>query len=542
MSISTWLRGAKGGDPRSLSLGSTRRSRLNLTASASTGSPLWNLAPGLSLNSQTVGDTSRGSSRASIGWIFRSWSRSSRVSNMFRHTLAAGDSWWFMGSRVLGSTPWAMVILPEGPAEATEGSSAEATASAIRDKTRFQVMASPRRSPAFPRGRGPPTEGSSALLVERHVEGFDALVAPRLPVESLARAVQIELLVQRYRGHLLDPELVDAVIRGQPLLLVHLGLGLVDHSVEVGIGIVAEVPARPEQGRVHGLRVDGGRAPTDQPHRTRLVGVHEIVEVVHELIRLEGRLDSRLVQLARHRLRHFLVAHVTALWAIQGDLQPPGIAGLREQLLAPGQILLDGFEGGVVAKVQRGEHGRRAHGLAVEHALDDLVGVDGVGDCLPDPLVDGGPLVWPDQLVLRVVLVRHEHELEGSDTGSRREEGLGVVRDDVGQMRRDVDGHVDLAVLERGHPHRVVGDGATHDVLDLGRAPPVTWVRLEHDLLVLRPLHEAVRPGADGSLGDERAVLAGIGLGRIHGRLGEGHDGHEGRPRLARVPAHRVCG
>src|ERR1700730_14097247 len=112
-----------------------------------------------------------------------------------------------MGSRVLGSTPWAMTTLPDGAAEATEWSSAGATASAIRGKIRIQAMAPPRRFPvSLARRRA--AQGSPVLL-ERHVEGLDALVAPRLPGESLARAIEIELLVQRHRGHLLDPELVD---------------------------------------------------------------------------------------------------------------------------------------------------------------------------------------------------------------------------------------------------------------------------------------------------------------------------------------------
>src|SRR6266849_5437690 len=194
-----------------------------------------------------------------------------------------------MGSSVLGSTPWAMTTLPDGAAEAIEWSSAGATASAIRDKIRIQVMALLDDPDLSREAVGRPGKAARRLLVERHVEGLDALVAPRLPVESLARAVQIELLVQRDRGHLLDPELVDAVIRGQALLLVHLRLGLVDHAVEVGVVIVAEVAARAEEGRVDGLRVDGGRAPADQPHWTWLVRVHEVVELVHELIRLDGR-------------------------------------------------------------------------------------------------------------------------------------------------------------------------------------------------------------------------------------------------------------
>jgi hypothetical protein len=65
--ISTWLIGANGVAPLSFNLGSTSRSRLNLTASASTGSPFWNLTFGLSLNSHAVGATSFGISAASIG-------------------------------------------------------------------------------------------------------------------------------------------------------------------------------------------------------------------------------------------------------------------------------------------------------------------------------------------------------------------------------------------------------------------------------------------------------------------------------------------
>ena len=56
-----------------------RRSRLNLTASASSSSPLWNLTPFRILNSHVVGFTTRQDS-ASHGMIFRSLSRKSSVS------------------------------------------------------------------------------------------------------------------------------------------------------------------------------------------------------------------------------------------------------------------------------------------------------------------------------------------------------------------------------------------------------------------------------------------------------------------------------
>src|SRR5262249_35363494 len=40
---------------------------------------------------------------------------------------------------------------------------------------------------------------TSNLLLERHVVGLDQLVAPRLPVEALACAVEVDLLVERHR-------------------------------------------------------------------------------------------------------------------------------------------------------------------------------------------------------------------------------------------------------------------------------------------------------------------------------------------------------
>ena len=43
-----------------------------------------------------------------------------------------------------------------------------------------------------------------------------------------------------------------------------------------------------------------------------------------------------------------------------------------------------------------------------------------------------------------------------------------------------------------------------------------------------------------GFLRDEGRVLARVGLGRVHGRLAEGHDGGEGRPRLRGLHAHGV--
>ena len=107
--------------PRSLLAGLTSRSRLNLTDSALNSSPLWNLTPLRSLTSHTVGATSLGSSTARAGTILRFASRSTRVSKICAPTLEAGVSCWFIMSRVVGSTPWAMTTLPAGAAPAARG-------------------------------------------------------------------------------------------------------------------------------------------------------------------------------------------------------------------------------------------------------------------------------------------------------------------------------------------------------------------------------------------------------------------------------------
>ncbi len=102
------------------------------------------------------------------------------------------------------------------------------------------------------------------------------------------------------------------------------------------------------------------------------------------------------------------------------------------------------------------------------------------------------------------------------------------------------DRHVDLAVLQRGHPHRVVGDRLEDDRLDLRRAAPVAREGLHHDLFVLGPADELVRPGPDGGPGDRGRVLARVLLGRVHRGLTQGDVAQEHRPGLLGVDPHRV--
>src|SRR5438874_8132586 len=102
--------------------------------------------------------------------------------------------------------------------------------------------------------RTPPYPGHRSRLLavlDRHLRRLDPLVAARFPGDPLARAVEVDLLVERRRGGVIDPELVDLVIEGQPLLLVHLLLRRVEQTIEIGVGVCAEIAAGAEQRTVH---------------------------------------------------------------------------------------------------------------------------------------------------------------------------------------------------------------------------------------------------------------------------------------------------
>src|SRR3989442_106241 len=110
-----------------------------------------------------------------------------------------------------------------------------------------------------PRAPDPPRlpRSPNHTLLDRHLRGLDPLVAARLPGDALARAVEIELLVERRGGGVLDPELVDLVEERQPLLLVHLLLRGLHQPVEVRVRVRPELAAGAEERVVHRLGVDG---------------------------------------------------------------------------------------------------------------------------------------------------------------------------------------------------------------------------------------------------------------------------------------------
>src|SRR5207249_7231601 len=107
----------------------------------------------------------------------------------------------------------------------------------------------------------------------------------------------------------------------------------------------------------------------------------------------------------------FLVANITALGAVERDLDAIREAGFGDQALGTRQVMLRRDEGRVEAEVQAGEQGGDSLRLAVEHPRDELVRVDRCDDRLTRPLVCCWASVNTNKAMFGVELVRIEHQL-----------------------------------------------------------------------------------------------------------------------------------
>ena len=106
------------------------------------------------------------------------------------------------------------------------------------------------------------------------------------------------------------------------------------------------------------------------------------------------------------------------------------------------------------------------------------------------------------RLTQRLVVERRPRVVELiGEVGERRHVYHGdiPIRFDRGDVARlDVVDHVDLARLEALELHRVVGDRAVADAIEVGPAllVPVALVALDQEVVVLDPLDELEGPGA----------------------------------------------
>ena len=168
-------------------------------------------------------------------------------------------------------------------------------------------------------------------------------------------------------------------------------------------------------------------------------------------------------------------------------------SGLLEELLGLLRVVLVDGRSLVVVRVGFGEEGRRRRRRAGRAEVDELLGVDGVEEGLPDLRVVEG----------RLLRVEHEEgQVEALDLGDLGAGGLQEVGGLGGHRLHDGDG----LLLHRGHPGGVVLEDLPLHVLGLGGLGAVV-IRVggkgdvrRIDRLV-RPRARADRLGGQGLVG-----------------------------------------
>ena len=226
----------------------------------------------------------------------------------------------------------------------------------------------------------------------------------------------------------------------------------------------------------------GGADPEVEHHlELTLVGTEGIGGAVADV---QGQIDADLTELILEDLADSRAGGVLLEGQLQ--LQAVGVAGLRQQLLGPLDILL------VVGHVITGiaDTGGRDQGVgrgagAVQNAVDDLLNIDRLGDGLADADVrEDGVLAVQGQVPGRHGLVLVELQ-------------VGVALNDRDVVHRQVVDHVHLAVLQGDGPLGGLGDNAEGDVLGLGLAQEVVVIGLEGAVVAVAPLHKLIGAAAD---------------------------------------------
>ena len=209
-----------------------------------------------------------------------------------------------------------------------------------------------------------------------------------------------------------------------------------------------------------------------------------------ELSALQGLdlgVDPHLAQLLLND--HGGVPHHLGIGAPESGGEAVRIAGLGQQLL--GLLHVAGVVGAVgdVAVHTGGQHGVVGGcGLAAEHQFDVALGVQRVGDGLPDLLVVKGRLLHV-----------HAHIPYGGAGGGEGGDGR-VVRQALQVGDAQVIGQVHLAGLQANGAVQRLGNRAEDDALDGRSAAPVVLKGLQDHVAAQLPGDELEGAGAHGVL------------------------------------------
>src|SRR5437867_8781174 len=140
------------------------------------------------------------------------------------------------------------------------------------------------------------------------------------------------------------------MVEVETLPLVHGDTCFVYQPIKSGVVVVRKQASRTEKRTIDTISVRSRVSPSEEEHRSGLVEICEVVYERHEVVGSNRCLDAGLCKLASYGFRYFLVANITALGAVERDLDAIREAGFGDQALGTRQVMLRRDEGRVEAK------------------------------------------------------------------------------------------------------------------------------------------------------------------------------------------------
>src|SRR5436309_10136046 len=147
------------------------------------------------------------------------------------------------------------------------------------------------------------------------------------------------------------------MVEVEALSLVHGHTRFVHQSIKLGVVVVRKQASRTEKRTIDTISISSRVSPSQEVHRSGLVEIREVVYERHEVVGSNRCLDAGLRKLTSYGFRYFLVANITALGAVERDLDATRAAGFGVQAPATRQAMLRRDDGRVDSDGQKREHG-----------------------------------------------------------------------------------------------------------------------------------------------------------------------------------------
>src|SRR5207249_6082394 len=371
----------------------------------------------------------------------------------------------------------------------TPNTTVETSQTAIR--ARRSRGARKRRTPRIgatargPDPRGPGPRGALGAT-ESQVEAPDLelLVRVRRPLDVLLETVVLVGLDHGNPRQVLEEDLRHLAVGLGAKLLVHREPRGLTELVEARVTPVVLRPAGRQEPPHHAVGVAERRGRVRPPQ-----ALERLVAVLLGADRVLEHLDLRVVAVvaphALDRLGHRLVVGRIADGRLDDDLLAP-VAPLPEPLARLAGVVREGRQLRVEVVVAPRDRPARDDTAPSPELLHDRLAVHGERQRLLD-----------ERVVERRTLAVHGQDVEAR-VQRARDLRRSVAPDALLLVGRELRDDIHLALKERGDAGRRLRDRPDDDPVHFVPAAPIVRVRLEHELVVLRPRDEAHRARADG--------------------------------------------